>query len=74
MEVIVERPKNMSYEEYRIARSENKKKIRRYLSMGRTYYVSWRYSEFEMAGVKKTFLQKFPPFVGSVRRDLRKPV
>lgn len=74
MEVITARPKGMSYEEYKIARRENKAQIQRYLKYGRTYYVTWRYSYMEVAGVRQTVLQKFGSFVGSVRRDLIKPV
>lgn len=74
MEIITARPKGMSYDEYKVARRENKEKIQRHIKYGRTYYVSWRYTEIEMAGVRQTVLQKFPPYVGGVRRDLIKPV
>lgn len=76
MEIITNRPKGMSFIEYKASRRESNEKISRYIKYGRVYYVaaeiiSTRNSVGAVIGERYA---RYEPFVGSARYDLRKPV
>ncbi|MFR3694938.1 MAG: hypothetical protein ACLTW0_01990 [Alistipes ihumii] len=74
MEIITKRPKGMPYRKYVEMRKASNNQIRRYLRFGRLYYLSAEIVTVETSLGKSQYRKSYPPFVGSVRRDLRKPI
>ena len=74
MEIITERPKGMPDRKYVEMRKASNNQIRRYLRFGRLYYLSAEIVTVETPLGKSQHRKSYPPFVGSVRRDLRKPI
>jgi predicted aspartyl protease len=66
MEILNERPKMMSFREYKTHLREQKAWIKN-RNKGVFVYISCRLIEHEIAGVQTQVWNKYPPFVGCAK-------